>query len=163
MERVETRQSPEQREYNLSGLSLLNTSEVQFKPSAAFLTYQKAQRLKKRVLGKGVQVDSEINAIPDTEGAVRPKRGGQCLQQDSQTQPSQNYELQDTQETQEEESQADRGLSQEDPGPSQQDPGLSQEDPGLSQEDPGLSRRIQDCHRRIQDCPRRIQDLYCSS
>ena len=143
MERVETTHSPEQREDNLSGLSSLNTSEVQFKPSAAFLTYQKAQLLKKRVLGKGVQVDSEIDAIPDTEGAVRPKRGGQCLQQDSQTQPSQDYETQDTQETQEEESQADRGLSQEDPGLSQEDPGLSQEDPGLSQEDPGLSQEDQ--------------------
>ena len=139
MERVETTHSPEQREDNLSSLSSLNTSEVQFKPSAAFLTYQKAQLLKKRVLGKGVQVDSEIDAIPDTEGAVRPKR----LQQDSQTQPSQDYETQDTQETQEEESQADRGLSQEDPGLSQEDLGLFQEDPGLSQEDPGLSQEDQ--------------------
>ena len=55
-----------------------------------------------------MQVDSEIDAIPYTEGVVRPKRGGQCVQEDSQTQPSQDYETQDTQETQEEESQADR-------------------------------------------------------
>ena len=74
MERVETTHSPEQREDSLSGLFSLNTSEVQFKPSAAFLTYQKAQLLKKRVLGKGVQVDSEIYAIPNTEGAVRTRR-----------------------------------------------------------------------------------------
>ena len=129
MERVETPHSPEQREDNLSGMSSLNKSEVKFKHSVAFLTYQKEQLLQNRVIGKDVQEDSEIVAIPDTEAEVRPKRGGQCVQDDSQTQPSQDYETQDTQETQEEESQEDRGLSQEDRGLSQEDPGLSQEDP----------------------------------
>ena len=36
---LENTHTPEQNDHNLSGLLSLNTSEVQFKPSAAFLTY----------------------------------------------------------------------------------------------------------------------------
>ena len=61
---MENPHTPEQPEDNLSGLSSLNTSEVQFKPSAAFINYQKQHVLERKVIGKGMVIDSEIDAIP---------------------------------------------------------------------------------------------------
>ena len=50
---VENLHAPQHPEDNLSGLSSLNTSEVQFKLSAAFLTYQKQQVWERKVIGEG--------------------------------------------------------------------------------------------------------------
>ena len=71
---------------SLSGLSSLNTSEVQFKPSAAFLTYQKQKVREQRVLGLCVVIDSEIDAIPETEHEV------QTQPEQSQEDPEQSQE-----------------------------------------------------------------------
>ena len=54
----EYQESPERRDDNLSGLSSLNTSEVQFKPSAAFLTYHKERLRAKRSIGEVGPLDS---------------------------------------------------------------------------------------------------------
>ena len=112
----EYQESPERRDDNLSGLSSLNTSEVQFKPSAAFLTYHKERLRAKRSIGEVGPLDSEIDAIPDTESHLKKKRMGQRFVYDTQTQPSEDKETQETDYTQGEESQEDPGLSQEQPG-----------------------------------------------
>ena len=112
----EYQESPERRDDNLSGLSSLNTSEVQFKPSAAFLTYHKERLRDKRSIGEVGPLDNEIDAIPDTESHLKKKRMGQRFVYDTQTQPSEDKETQETEDTQGEESQEDPGLSQEQPG-----------------------------------------------
>ena len=68
---MENQHTPEQPEDNLSGLLSLNTSEVQFKLSAPFLSYQKQHVRERKVIGKGMVIDSEIDAIPDTEQEVQ--------------------------------------------------------------------------------------------
>lgn len=118
----ETQETPER--VDLSGISSMNTSEVQFKPSAAFITYAKQQNRKEKVVGQCVTVDSEIDAIADTERdtARSPMPAFQIDREEEvslELLAEETQETQDTQETQPEDSQEDPPLSQ--------DP-LSQED-----------------------------------
>ena len=47
----------------LSSISSLNTSEVQFKQKASFMTYEKESRREGRVVGQCVTVDTEVDIL----------------------------------------------------------------------------------------------------
>ena len=89
-------------------------------------------------------IDSEIDAIPDTEHEVQMQPEEECFEDDSQAQVSQDTqagEMQDMPETQDAQDAQDAQETR--PKQSQEDPEQSQEDPEQSQEDPSQTQPSQ--------------------
>ena len=154
----EYQESPERRDDNLSGLSSLNTSEVQFKPSAAFLTYHKERLRAKRSIGEVGPLDSEIDAIPDTESHLKKKRMGQRFVYDTQTQPSEDKETQETDYTQERNHRKTLDYPRNNQDILRRILDRPRRILDRPRRIPGRPSRMQDTPRRMQDPPRMNQD-----